>query len=106
MGETALIQNNVENNHIKAVTDSFDVLQSEVPSDAGDRTNEVLTSITNTVTNVNELRQLLSANEDAASIKYKFANTKIKHKKFLFIISKPYKSASSTTSSWLDSAAS
>ncbi|KAG1175955.1 hypothetical protein G6F71_003753 [Rhizopus microsporus] len=52
MDETALIQNTVENNHIEAVTDSSDVLQSEVPSDAGDRTDEVLTSITNTVTNV------------------------------------------------------
>ena len=47
MGETALIQNNVENNHIKAVTDSFDVLQSEVPSEAGDRTDEVLIGLTN-----------------------------------------------------------
>ncbi|KAG1171745.1 hypothetical protein G6F70_006360 [Rhizopus microsporus] len=47
MGGTALIQNTVENNHIKAVTDSSDALQSEVPSDADDRTDELLTGITN-----------------------------------------------------------
>ncbi|CEJ03421.1 hypothetical protein RMCBS344292_17406 [Rhizopus microsporus] len=54
MGETVLIQNTVENDHSEAATDSSDVLQSEVPSEAGDRTDEVLTSITS----------LLSANEE------------------------------------------
>ncbi|RCH86024.1 GTPase-activating protein S13 [Rhizopus azygosporus] len=47
MSETALIQNTAENYHSEAVADSSDVLQSEVPSEAGDRTDEVLTSITN-----------------------------------------------------------
>ena len=83
MGGTALIQNTVENNHIKAVTDSSDALQSEVPSDADDRTDELLTGITNVCRHAlesrirltsennnklsqiyNELRQLLSANEE------------------------------------------
>ena len=47
MDETALIQNTIENDHSEAATDSSDVLQSEVPSDAGDKTDEVLTNITN-----------------------------------------------------------
>ncbi|CEG65890.1 hypothetical protein RMATCC62417_02577 [Rhizopus microsporus] len=51
-GETALIQNTLEINHIEAITDSYDVPQSEVLSEAGDRTDEVLTNITNTVTNI------------------------------------------------------
>ena len=83
MGETALIQNTVENDHSEATTNSSDVLQSEVPSDAGDKTDEVLTNITNICRQAlesriqltsennnrlsriyNELRQLLSANEE------------------------------------------
>ena len=47
MGKTALIQNTVENDHSEAATDSSDVLQSEVPSEAGDRTDEVLIGLTN-----------------------------------------------------------
>ena len=31
MSDTTLIQNTVENNHIEAITESSDVLQSEVP---------------------------------------------------------------------------
>ncbi|CEI97822.1 hypothetical protein RMCBS344292_11947 [Rhizopus microsporus] len=46
MNETALIQNTLENDHSEAITDSSDVLQSEVPSGAEGRTDEVLTSIT------------------------------------------------------------
>ena len=46
MGKTALIQNTVENDHSKVSTDSSDVLQSEVPSEAEGRTDELLTSIT------------------------------------------------------------
>ncbi|RCH81827.1 hypothetical protein CU097_005566, partial [Rhizopus azygosporus] len=42
MGETALIQNTVENDHSEVATDSSDVLQSEVLSDAGDRTDECI----------------------------------------------------------------
>ncbi|CEI87469.1 hypothetical protein RMCBS344292_01881 [Rhizopus microsporus] len=83
MGKTALIQNTVENDHSEVATDSSDVLQSEVPSDVGDRTDEVLTNITNICRQAlescihltsenkdrlsqiyNELRQLLSANEE------------------------------------------
>ncbi|KAG1170381.1 hypothetical protein G6F70_001459 [Rhizopus microsporus] len=83
MGETALIQNTVENDHSEATTNSSDVLQSEVPSDAGDKTDEVLTNITNICRQAlesriqltsennnrlsriyNELRQLLSVNEE------------------------------------------
>ena len=83
MGKTALIQNTVENDHSEVATDSSDVLQSEVPSDVGDRTDEVLTNITNICRQTlescihltsenkdrlsqiyNELRQLLSANEE------------------------------------------
>ena len=37
MDEKTLIQNTVENNHIEAVTESSDVSQSEVPSEAGGR---------------------------------------------------------------------
>ncbi|KAG1180168.1 hypothetical protein G6F70_001647 [Rhizopus microsporus] len=47
MDETALIQNTIENDHSEAATDSSDVLQSEVPSEAGDRTDEVLIGLTN-----------------------------------------------------------
>ena len=47
MGKTALIQNTVENDHSEVATDSSDVLQSEVPSEAGDRTDEVLIGLTN-----------------------------------------------------------
>ncbi|CEG64207.1 hypothetical protein RMATCC62417_01225 [Rhizopus microsporus] len=83
MGETVLIQNTVENDHSEAATDSSDVLQSEVPSEAGDRTDEALTGLTNVCRQAlesrihlnfennnsllqiyNELRQLLSANEE------------------------------------------
>jgi hypothetical protein len=46
MGETTLIYNTVENNHIEEVTESSDVLQSEVPSEAESRTDGLLTSIT------------------------------------------------------------
>jgi hypothetical protein len=42
MSETTLIQNTVENNHIEAVTESSDVLQSEAESG----TDELLTNIT------------------------------------------------------------
>ncbi|CEG68708.1 hypothetical protein RMATCC62417_04919 [Rhizopus microsporus] len=83
MGKTALIQNIVENDHIEAVADSSDVLQSEVPTEHRSRTDEVLTSITSVCRQAleshiqltsenndrllqiyNELRQLLSANEE------------------------------------------
>ena len=83
MDETVLIQNTVENDHSEAATDSSDVLHSEVPSEARDRTDEVLTGLTNvcrqalesrihlTIENnnsllqiYNELRQLSSANEE------------------------------------------
>ena len=40
------IQNTVENNHIEAVTESSDVLQSEVSSETEGRTDELSTSIT------------------------------------------------------------
>ncbi|CEG76927.1 hypothetical protein RMATCC62417_11753 [Rhizopus microsporus] len=46
MDETTLIQNTVESNDIEAVIESSDVLQSEVPSQAGSRTDRLLTSIT------------------------------------------------------------
>ncbi|RCH85346.1 DiGeorge syndrome critical region protein 14 [Rhizopus azygosporus] len=58
MGEAALIQNTVENDHIEAATDSSDVLQSETPPEAGDRTNELSTSITSV------RRQVLESHED------------------------------------------
>ncbi|CEG84099.1 hypothetical protein RMATCC62417_17947 [Rhizopus microsporus] len=83
MNETTLIQNAVENNHIEAVTESSDVLQSEVPSEVGGRTDELLTSITSVCRQVlesrihltsennnkllqiyNELRRLLPADEE------------------------------------------
>jgi thiamine pyrophosphokinase len=51
-----LIQNTVENNHIDAITESSGVLQSEVPSEAGGRVDEVLTSITNLCRQVLESR--------------------------------------------------
>ncbi|PHZ15979.1 uncharacterized protein RHIMIDRAFT_246582 [Rhizopus microsporus ATCC 52813] len=47
MNETTLIQNTMENNHIEEVTESSNALQSETPSEAGSRTDELLTSITN-----------------------------------------------------------
>ena len=56
MGEAALIQNTVENDHIEAATDSSDVLQSETPPEAGDRTNELSTSITSVRRQVLESR--------------------------------------------------
>ncbi|CEG64747.1 hypothetical protein RMATCC62417_01668 [Rhizopus microsporus] len=99
MGETTLIQNIVENDHSEAVADSPNVLQSEVPSDAGDRTDEVLTNITNVcrhtlesriqLTSENnsrliqinsELRQLLSANEEM-QLPYKSAAPNFKVQK-------------------------
>jgi hypothetical protein len=83
MDKTALIQNTVENNHIEAVIEISGVLQSEVPSEAGSRTDELLTSITNICRQAlksriyltfennsrllqiyNELRRLLSVNEE------------------------------------------
>ena len=83
MGKTALIQNTVENDHSEVATDSSDVLQSEVPSEARGRTDKVLTSITNVCRQAlesrihltfenndrllqiyNELRRLLSASEE------------------------------------------
>ncbi|PHZ11794.1 uncharacterized protein RHIMIDRAFT_238457 [Rhizopus microsporus ATCC 52813] len=83
MDETILIQNTVESNVIEAVTGSSDMLQSEVPSEAGSRTDELLTSITSVCRQAlesrvhltfennnrllqiyNELRQLFSVNEE------------------------------------------
>ena len=70
MSETALIQNTAENYHSEAVADSSDVLQSEVPSEAGDRTDEVLTSITNVCRQVLESHMHLTLKITTSCYKY------------------------------------
>ncbi|CEI89037.1 hypothetical protein RMCBS344292_03410 [Rhizopus microsporus] len=76
MDGAALIQNTVKNDHSEAVTDSSNVLQSEVSSETGGRTDELLTGIRSVCRQASESRiRLTSENNNRLSQIYNETKT-------------------------------